>query len=261
MGGFESKYLIDNRRYFIYNDVMEKTYNCPICGGEASSRHHVKPRSQGGTDSERNIVYLCKKCHDVVEEIQEERGIEFCPDLITELRLKMGIRLGHDEDGIEECWSGNVLLWIYTKNKTKQYINQLIAIKDEQPASTTIPIITEQPKRKRGRPINKAIDTAYLNILVFNQGLSLSQVVHKLKEENGFIVSREFVRKRLNQPLPSLIKCGYKKCNVEFTPKNRWDRFCCPEHYQLEHRDYKESKCITKTLKKPRLNLKKQKKK
>ncbi len=53
---------------------------CPLCDKPAVSPHHIKPRSQGGTDDPRNIVMLCKSCHDEVE------GQNFTPDLISNKR-------------------------------------------------------------------------------------------------------------------------------------------------------------------------------
>jgi len=43
--------------------------SCPMCGRiKANSPHHIIPRSEDGEDNPENIVYLCKKCHDEVEE-------------------------------------------------------------------------------------------------------------------------------------------------------------------------------------------------
>ena len=43
--------------------------SCPICGRiKANSPHHIIPKSVGGGDNKENITYLCKKCHDDVEE-------------------------------------------------------------------------------------------------------------------------------------------------------------------------------------------------
>lgn len=56
---------------------------CPLCDGEANSPHHIRPRSEGGTDEPRNIVWLCSSCHDRVE------GIPFTPDLIESERRKI----------------------------------------------------------------------------------------------------------------------------------------------------------------------------
>jgi len=56
---------------------------CPLCDKEADSQHHIKPHSEGGTDDLRNLVWLCKSCHDRVE------GMPFTPDLIELERRKL----------------------------------------------------------------------------------------------------------------------------------------------------------------------------
>lgn len=56
---------------------------CPLCDKEATSEHHIKPRSEGGGDEPRNKVLLCKSCHDRVE------GIAFTPALIESERRKI----------------------------------------------------------------------------------------------------------------------------------------------------------------------------
>ena len=68
---------------------------CPLCDQEANSPHHIKPRSEGGTDEPRNIVYLCRSCHDQVE------GVEFTPELVTRMRRES---LGKDVQGEEYWW-------------------------------------------------------------------------------------------------------------------------------------------------------------
>lgn len=45
-----------------------KSYKCFCCGScLALSNHHITPRDDGGSDSHRNKVTLCSKCHDAVE--------------------------------------------------------------------------------------------------------------------------------------------------------------------------------------------------
>lgn len=42
-----------------------KCYNCP---NQATDKHHIifKNKTQGGTDSPDNLVYLCRQCHDLI---------------------------------------------------------------------------------------------------------------------------------------------------------------------------------------------------
>ena len=64
---------------------------CPLCDKDANSNHHIKPISEGGIDESRNIVWLCRPCHDKVE------GIPFTPDLIETERRKNKERSSPDE--------------------------------------------------------------------------------------------------------------------------------------------------------------------
>ena len=48
--------------------LMERAGNhCEMCGrgcvGEALSPHHKKHRSQGGKDTEDNLIMICYSCH------------------------------------------------------------------------------------------------------------------------------------------------------------------------------------------------------
>lgn len=79
----------------ILNNKRKKTRwryvvtSCPICGKEARSLHHIKPIRVGGEDIPRNRIILCSPCHDIVEEIYDETGIEYCPALAHHLRLEL----------------------------------------------------------------------------------------------------------------------------------------------------------------------------
>lgn len=45
-----------------------KSHRCFCCGsGTRLSNHHIEPRDEGGSDSHRNKVTLCRTCHDEVE--------------------------------------------------------------------------------------------------------------------------------------------------------------------------------------------------
>lgn len=53
---------IDRHRYLKY-----KGDKCVICGFASNlDVHHIKPQSEGGLDSKRNTITLCKRCHRVV---------------------------------------------------------------------------------------------------------------------------------------------------------------------------------------------------
>ena len=68
---------------------MSSNGYCPVCKENlAISPHHVKPRAEGGTDSPRNIVKLCKRCHDIIEEIYSQTGIRYSSKLIKLVRLR-----------------------------------------------------------------------------------------------------------------------------------------------------------------------------
>ena len=68
---------------------------CPICSNKAVSQHHIKPRAEGGTDDPRNLVWLCKKCHDEVEDS------EFTIQLLERKRKE---KLGQKTVSSEEYW-------------------------------------------------------------------------------------------------------------------------------------------------------------
>ncbi len=67
--------------------MLEKqVMSCVICGENTYSYHHIKPRSDGGSDDEWNKAPLCKKCHDIVEEIYDETRRELSLNMIHEIR-------------------------------------------------------------------------------------------------------------------------------------------------------------------------------
>lgn len=70
---------------------MPIVYKCPICTGYANSKHHIKPLRAGGTDEPRNRVRLCEPCHDIVELIYDEYGIEYSPALVHTIRREFNI--------------------------------------------------------------------------------------------------------------------------------------------------------------------------
>lgn len=65
---------------------------CPVCGKRpANSPHHSRPRAEGGTDGDKNEIWLCETCHNVVEWVQEQMGLEYCPTVVREARRMLGL--------------------------------------------------------------------------------------------------------------------------------------------------------------------------
>lgn len=49
-----------------YELIAERdNYECQLCGRPASDVHHILFRSHGGSDDSRNLICLCRKCHDL----------------------------------------------------------------------------------------------------------------------------------------------------------------------------------------------------
>lgn len=40
--------------------------SCFCCGYEAVARHHILPIKDGGQNAKRNLVSLCKRCHEFI---------------------------------------------------------------------------------------------------------------------------------------------------------------------------------------------------
>lgn len=75
--------------------------SCPVCRVRpATSPHHIRPRAVGGADDSRNIVWFCKVCHDIVEEIYDSTGREYSPELAEWIRRGC---LQTSESPVERC--------------------------------------------------------------------------------------------------------------------------------------------------------------
>ena len=61
--GFDYGYA-SRREAILHRD----NYTCQCCGAKNTRLevHHIAYRSKGGTDDEKNLIALCKKCHDAV---------------------------------------------------------------------------------------------------------------------------------------------------------------------------------------------------
>ena len=51
----------------MYEKIVEEQRYCQLCGSTNWLEiHHIMYRSQGGNNDERNLIRLCKKCHEMV---------------------------------------------------------------------------------------------------------------------------------------------------------------------------------------------------
>jgi 5-methylcytosine-specific restriction endonuclease McrA len=66
--GCKSKRLrLDVNRYHeLHRQVLERdAWRCQVCGGMQHLQvHHLKFRSQSGSDVEQNLITLCAQCHE-----------------------------------------------------------------------------------------------------------------------------------------------------------------------------------------------------
>ena len=65
---------------------------CRICGGPAEEVHHIRPKHLQGRNHPRNLISLCRNCHDevhrrILDGIQHtlEDSLDFKPKVISSL--------------------------------------------------------------------------------------------------------------------------------------------------------------------------------
>lgn len=81
---------------------------CAACGKqERLVLHHIRPRSEGGTNDPINLQLLCEECHRKIHHISHHKSelrslVETLYD-IQNVRIAIGNRLGRGED---TCFSG-----------------------------------------------------------------------------------------------------------------------------------------------------------
>jgi 5-methylcytosine-specific restriction endonuclease McrA len=47
---------------------------CEYCGARGEEIHHIVYRSHGGDNNEKNLIHLCRKCHNNIRILQEIAG-------------------------------------------------------------------------------------------------------------------------------------------------------------------------------------------
>lgn len=53
-------------------------FTCQVCGNDDWLEvHHIIPRIMGGTDTDDNLITLCKKCHELIPKGEDSGQIIF----------------------------------------------------------------------------------------------------------------------------------------------------------------------------------------
>lgn len=97
---------------------------CALCGCDDPGRlehHHVTPRSQGGDDSEANLLTVCSSCHGKVHGMQRRSEIGALTRAGIAKARQRGVRLGPPP-----------------------------TLAPEQVAAVLLALVTAGPKRSRG---------------------------------------------------------------------------------------------------------------
>lgn len=102
-------------------------YQCQSCRNRLSihqlSCHHIQPRSEGGSNNPKNLVTLCRPCHDLVER-DELRALTDILYYKKRLDALAEGEIANDEiiEAITKSCSGNVdwHAWVYGGQKRKQ---------------------------------------------------------------------------------------------------------------------------------------------
>lgn len=110
---------------------MSKSY-CPVCGvRRVESKHHIKPRAEGGDDSKRNKVPLCRICHDIVEEIYDTTGMAYNQALTELIRTEYLFTvsmppINHTEYPLQTCAVRHIVHSMGWSNKefVNAYMNE-----------------------------------------------------------------------------------------------------------------------------------------
>lgn len=64
-------------------------HQCAMCGREAEEVHHIRPREFKGKDQPRNLMPLCKECHDEIHR-RLDSAMEYAIASTTTVALSMG---------------------------------------------------------------------------------------------------------------------------------------------------------------------------
>ena len=73
---------------------------CAVCGREAAEVHHIRPREFKGKNQPRNLMPLCRDCHDEIHR-RLDRAMEFAIASTTATMQASGRRAQKTLEGFE----------------------------------------------------------------------------------------------------------------------------------------------------------------
>ena len=62
----------------LHRRILERDcWRCQVCGGMQNLKvHHLKFRSQSGSDEEQNLITLCAQCHEQMHQKPRRRSFD-----------------------------------------------------------------------------------------------------------------------------------------------------------------------------------------
>lgn len=94
-GGFDTEYWARIREIVITRDHLR----CKSCLKRKLFNnltvHHIIPRCEGGQDDPDNLITLCQKCHDAIEETDIRTASEIYGYMLPENKSKSASRNNH----------------------------------------------------------------------------------------------------------------------------------------------------------------------
>ena len=136
-------------------------HQCANCGGQATHKHHIVPKSLGGTDNLSNLVSLCEICHGKVhsQNFTNHRALQ---KVGIEKAKKLGKYKGRKPTAMLKCTE---VLHLYNKgSKIVDIVSELSVSR----ASVYRILDTYQPnwKIKTAKKISDPCDDWSKNIIV-----------------------------------------------------------------------------------------------
>lgn len=198
-------------KYSKQNKLKSDKYNiftgesrCSLCDNIlAGSEHHIKPRAYGGTNDNKNLVFLCMDCHNAVELF-----CSYCENSKTIC----------DKQMFNSCWRRDNVYFLQTSESKEMFddINDIPKLKIERKHRT----------REMKASVKKCMICKKTFLFQLNQCKIVNNVIYKLAKtilqdkrdlniiyvcddcySYALMMEKAFVKIKENQ------KCTYERIN------------------------------------------------